>query len=60
MNIDVGTFLSTLGQLLFLMGLSWGGVLHPWKSGHVIGTLISGALLIVAFFLWEAYAPLKQ
>lgn len=29
-NFDyVGTLMLTLGLLLFLMGLSWGGVLHP-------------------------------
>jgi hypothetical protein len=60
-NFDyVGTLLSTLGQLLFLMGLSWGGVLHPWKSAHVIVTIVIGFLLMVAFFVWEAYAPWKE
>jgi MFS family permease len=60
-NFDyVGTLLSTMGQLLFLMGLSWGGSLHPWKSAEVITTVVLGFLLIVAFFLWEAYAPLKE
>lgn len=60
-NFDyMGTFLATLGQLLFLMGLSWGGTLHPWRSGHVIGTIVVGFLLIVAFFVWEAKANLKE
>ncbi|RDW72199.1 MFS general substrate transporter-28 [Coleophoma crateriformis] len=56
----VGCLLFTGGLLLFVMGLSWGGGLYPWKSGHVIGTVVSGALGIVAFFLWEIYVPLKE
>jgi hypothetical protein len=53
-------FLATLGLLLFLMGLSWGGSLHPWGSAHVISTVVIGFLLLVAFFVWEAYMPLKE
>lgn len=56
----VGCFFFTGGLLLFVMGLSWGGEIYPWTSGHVIGTVVSGALGIIAFFLWEIYAPLKE
>ncbi|KAF2101751.1 MFS general substrate transporter [Rhizodiscina lignyota] len=56
----IGTALATLGLLLFLMGLSWGGSLYPWKSAHVIACIIIGFLLLVAFFLYEAYMPLKE
>jgi hypothetical protein len=56
----IGTLVLTLGLLLFLMGLSWGGVLHPWKSAHVICTIVLGALLVVGFFVWEACADLKE
>jgi hypothetical protein len=56
----VGCLLFTAGLLLFVMGLSWGGSLYPWKSGHVIGTIVAGSLGIVAFFLWEIYMPLKE
>lgn len=42
------------------MGLSWGGVLYPWDSAHTVSAIVVGAVLIVAFFLWEAYAPLKE
>jgi len=27
-----GLFLFTGGFLIFLMGLSWGGSVHPWRS----------------------------
>jgi len=56
----MGTFLATLGLLLFLMGLSWGGTQYPWKSAHVIACIIIGFLLLVGFFLYEIYVPLKE
>ncbi|KAH6679631.1 fungal trichothecene efflux pump [Halenospora varia] len=56
----VGCLLFTAGLLLFVMGLSWGGGLYAWKSGHVIGTIVSGSLCLIAFFLWEIYMPLKE
>jgi uncharacterized integral membrane protein len=60
-NFDyVGTVLATSGLLLFLMGLSWGGSLYPWKSAHVIATIIIGFVLMVAFVLYEALVPMKE
>ena len=56
----VGAFLYALGLLLFIMGLSWGGSVHPWKSAAVIATLLVGVALLAAFTLWEIYAPLKE
>jgi len=56
----LGAFLLILGMLLFLMGISWGGALHPWKSAHVISTIVIGFLLLVAFVLYEIYMPLKE
>ena len=55
-----GTFLVTLGLLLFLMGLSWGGAVHPWKSAHVISAIVVGAVLLIVFGLWETFRPLKE
>jgi hypothetical protein len=28
---------------------------YPWKSAHVLAPLILGALLLIAFYFWEAY-----
>ncbi len=56
----VGTGLATVGLLLFLMGLSWGGSMYPWKSAHVIATIVVGFMLLVAFFAWEIMVPLKE
>ena len=52
-----GTLLSIGGTTLFLVGLQAGGYQYPWKSGRVLGPLISGFLLIVAFPFWEWYGP---
>lgn len=39
--------------VLFLMGLTWGGVAYPWKSGQVIGTIVGGVVLYAALGIWE-------
>lgn len=31
----IGLVLLVGGLLIFLMGISWGGSLYPWKSAHV-------------------------
>jgi hypothetical protein len=65
----IGGFLSVVGIVLFIMGLQWGGYQvcrehrdlqndsnaqqFPWKDAHVMGTLIPGALLIIAFVWWQ-------
>lgn len=50
----IGIFLWTLGVVLFLLGISWGGGQYPWKSAAVISTLVIGGVGILAFFVWEA------
>lgn len=56
----VGTFLFLGGFTLFLLGLSWGGSVYPWKSAHVIATMVIGGITLVAFALWEIFAYLKE
>lgn len=51
----VGFVLFTGGLILFIMGLNWGGGLYPWKSGHVIGTIVVGFVALVVFVLYDAY-----
>lgn len=48
----LGVVLWTVGVVLFLLGISWGGSKYPWKSAAVISTLVLGFLGIVAFFVW--------
>ncbi|RKF62436.1 Efflux pump dotC [Erysiphe neolycopersici] len=48
-----GAALSLAGSSLIIIGLSWGGVIFPWLSLHVIITLTLGGLTMMAFLLWE-------
>jgi MFS family permease len=38
------------GLILFILGLSSGGSLYPWKSAHVIAFIVVGVLCIIALF----------
>ncbi|KAF2165625.1 hypothetical protein M409DRAFT_23917 [Zasmidium cellare ATCC 36951] len=51
----VGFILFTGGLILFIMGLSWGQVVYPWNSAHVIATIVVGFLALVGFVLWDAF-----
>ena len=54
--VDIlGTFMFTLGLLMFLLGLSWGGSIYPWKSGMVIGFMVAGFVILVGFVFWEIF-----
>ncbi|KAI4711439.1 hypothetical protein J4E89_004004 [Alternaria sp. Ai002NY15] len=51
-----------LGAVLFigsmtslLIGISWGGIQHPWDSVATLAPIIAGMTGIVAFFLWQWY-----
>jgi hypothetical protein len=47
-----GIFIFIAGCVLFLIGLSWGGVTYPWQSPEVLATLIVGIALVAAFFVY--------
>lgn len=51
----VGGILSIAGMILFMAGMQWGGYQYDWGSAHVLVPLILGAVMLVAFFLWEAF-----
>ncbi|KAF2638102.1 siderophore iron transporter [Massarina eburnea CBS 473.64] len=60
-NFDwVGTLLFGSGFIVFLMGLSWGGALYPWKSAAVISAIVCGFGTLLVFVLYEIYAPIKE
>lgn len=48
----VGMVLFVAGLVLFLMGLGWGGQKYPWRSAHVIATIVVGACSLVAFVVY--------
>ncbi|EXJ77068.1 hypothetical protein A1O3_10226 [Capronia epimyces CBS 606.96] len=56
----VGALLFVAGTVLFLMGLLWGGQAYPWKSAHVITTIIVGFVCLVSLAAWEIRAPLQE
>ena len=47
-------FLWTAGLTTFLMGVSWGGVIYPWKSAGPIASITIGVLLLVVLFVYES------
>ncbi|KAH9864334.1 hypothetical protein J1614_010268 [Plenodomus biglobosus] len=50
----IGGILSITGLTLFLVSLQAGGYSHPWKSGYVLGTMLTGLALIIGWIVWEA------
>lgn len=55
-----GILIFTAISVLILVALNWGGSTYPWKDAHVLGPLITGAVLIPVFALYETYMPLEQ
>ncbi|CAK7200126.1 hypothetical protein SEUCBS139899_002816 [Sporothrix eucalyptigena] len=56
----VGMVLFSGGFVVFLLGLSWGGTVYPWKSAGTIASIVVGVVVLIAFVLWELYAPLRE
>lgn len=60
-NFDyVGTFLFAGGFVAFLLGLSWGGAVYPWNHAGPIAGITIGGVTLIAFVLWEIFAPIKE
>ena len=55
----VGVGLFSLGCILFLIGVNWGGRQYAWSSAPVLATLIIGTALLVALAFYEVFANLK-
>lgn len=51
----IGTLLFVGSTTSLLLGLSWGGVLHPWASPQTLVPLLVGVVGIASFILYEAY-----
>ncbi|KAI8966066.1 trichothecene efflux pump [Daldinia sp. FL1419] len=56
----VGVFLLVAGLALFLLGVSWGGQPLAWDSATILGLLISGAVSLIAFVLYEIYGNVER
>ncbi|RYC63397.1 hypothetical protein CHU98_g2827 [Xylaria longipes] len=55
----VGTFLWIAGLTLFLIGISVGGTVYPWKSATTLSTIVIGGVLLVILFIYESYVDLE-
>lgn len=49
----IGVLTITAGTIMFLLGLTYGGVSFPWSSATVVCLLVFGVVFIVLFFLNE-------
>ncbi|KAI4746083.1 DNA repair protein RAD50 [Aureobasidium sp. EXF-12298] len=49
----IGALLVIGGVLMFLFGLEYGGVTHPWDSATVLCLIIMGVFTMVLFFINE-------
>lgn len=43
------------GTVALLLGISWGGTTFPWASGHVIGCIVGGIVLLVLFIIAQHF-----
>ncbi|KAF3054691.1 Efflux pump afoB [Trichoderma lentiforme] len=48
-----GFFLISPAAVMFLLGLQYGGTLHPWNSSVVIGLLVGAGVTFIVFLVWE-------
>ncbi|MCJ1434877.1 hypothetical protein MMC27_004247 [Xylographa pallens] len=48
-----GFMLISPAAVMVLLGLQYGGTLHPWNSSVVIGLLVGGAVTFALFLVWE-------
>ncbi|KAI0409938.1 fungal trichothecene efflux pump [Xylaria palmicola] len=55
----VGSFLWIAGLTLFLIGISVGGTVYPWKSATTLSTIVVGGVLLIILFVYESYANLE-
>ncbi|KIP08456.1 hypothetical protein PHLGIDRAFT_34950 [Phlebiopsis gigantea 11061_1 CR5-6] len=55
MRVDyVGSLIAIVFSILLLLGLTWGGVTHPWTSAAVLVPLILSGVMFALFLVWEA------
>ena len=49
----LGIFFYTSGLTIFLLGLGWAGISHPWNSAAVIAPIVIGFVLFSCTFIWD-------
>ena len=56
----IGLFLFIAGCTLFIIGVAWGGSLHPWKSPETIAPIVVGFCTLVGLGFYERYSGIKE
>ncbi|KAF7359253.1 putative HC-toxin efflux carrier TOXA [Mycena sanguinolenta] len=49
----IGSSLMTAGLTLLLLGFDWAGGTFPWHNAHVVAPIVTGAILLLFFGLYE-------
>jgi MFS family permease len=52
----IGAVMFVGGMTSFLVGLSWGGIQHPWNSAATLAPIIVGLCALVVFGWWQRFA----
>jgi hypothetical protein len=52
----IGALIFVSGMVSFLVGLSWGGIQHPWNSAATLAPIVAGLFALVIFFWWQRFA----
>lgn len=52
----VGALLSLAWAIPLIFALQEGGDKYEWNSGVIIGTLVTGGVMLILFVLWEGWA----
>ncbi|OQV10594.1 hypothetical protein CLAIMM_14571 [Cladophialophora immunda] len=56
MHLDyLGLFLFTAGLTILLIGITWGGGAHPWKSSYTITPIVVGVALLAGLGVWSRF-----
>lgn len=49
-NCDpIGSLAFIIDATLLIMGLNWAGETYAWRDAHVLSTLVTGAVFLLAF-----------
>ncbi|KAJ8296709.1 Efflux pump FUS6 [Rhodotorula toruloides] len=51
----IGNLVFIPSMSVLILGIVWGGVDHPWRSAHVLATIVCGAAGLVAWFFIEKH-----
>ncbi|KAF1913359.1 major facilitator superfamily domain-containing protein [Ampelomyces quisqualis] len=56
----VGAFIFVGGMTSFLVGISWGGIQHPWSSSATLLPIVVGVFALLVFGWWQRRAAPKS